>query len=272
MSNINVSVVGECIVTWKAENRKFKAAVQLSNGWLEGEGGQTRGAVAQVKAALAGMGLQAPTTIKTKEEFLGQPAVQKQGRNAAPIQARIVQSLDFGSPSQAPQGSRQSSIPASSLSALESVLGSAQSQAPQSSAPAPGAWENAISSFKSTGGFDEMLSAPADAPAKKSEEKSAEKSEEKPAEKPKFQKGRKLETCYDWGAAMSDAARLRGASPEKQRIAYKFAYVVSAKCGAKDAVQSKVEKFSDAVSHLNLNISLDDIRAQLVSAGVQLRA
>lgn len=233
-------IIYPAIVADKTGNRQFKAAVQTRDGWLVCEGGQLRGAVKRLRELGREKGYNLETLdILSKADFSARfggevkqgPAVQSVPQVSAPKPEIKAQPKAERSPV-APH------VPTIRPPAFQAAPAQAPIQQP------------------ALGLFAQLEAKPAQGPAQGAKKDGR-----------KWTPGRRLETCYQWAAALSDAAKRVGASPEGQRNAYKAAYVAAFKAGCVDGDPTKAEKFA---SQVNVEFSLDQIKAEIERAGVPL--
>lgn len=228
-------IIHPAIVGDKVGNRQFKAAVKTREGWLVAEGGQLRGAVKRLRelGKEKGYDLQS-LDILSKADFT----------------AKFGGAVHVA-PQPAPQAVSKPEIKTDPKSERSPIV----PHVPTIRPPAFVATQAAPAQGPDLGLF--ALLTPAQGPKEAVSKKTGQC----------YTPGRRLETCYQWAAALSDAAKRVGASQEGQRAAYKAAYVAAYKAGCGDGDAAKAEKFS---AQVNVEFSLSQLRVEIERAGVPL--
>jgi hypothetical protein len=241
------------IVADKVGPRQFKAAVKTPTGWLICEGGQLRGAVKRLRDLAKEKGYNLSLDVLSKADYSVRfgpsqgPAVQ-----TAP--APEINAVQGPKSERSPVAPHVPTIrPPAFVPAPVSAHVTVQAQKPAHVTVKPA--HVTVQAQKPALGLFAQLEKPAQGPAQGGKNGR------------KWTPGRRLETCYHWAAALSDAAKRVGASADGQRAAYKVAYISAFKAGCADGDAYKAEKFSAQVS---AEFTLDQIRAEIERAGVPL--
>lgn len=219
------------IVGDKVGTRQFKAGVKTPAGWLVCEGGQLRGAIKRLRDLAQEKGFDLSSLdVLSKADYV---AKFGPGQAETPVQ-KPVQATTVPKSERSPIMPHQPTLrPPAFNPVVQEVSCPAPVQKPDMSI------------------FAQLT--PAQGPVAKTGRK--------------YTPGRRLETCYQWAAALSDAAKRVGASQEGQRAAYKAAYVAAYKAGCGDGDAAKAEKFAGQVS---AEFSLSQLRVEIERAGVPL--